>query len=354
MKHSLKYLHLSLSFLLAMTCVQVRADDSSNVLSAQTVGKSQEALLRKLAEELSPAFKEFSRDVYVYHWGDCRYQTNNNPAFPVNDEFARESVQRLILWTYRKDKRQGSDMMGMSYYASVDPVDTDMFGDCVSETRLPAKARFLDERGTTGFGSELSAMLQLEGCHETTLMAMFASGNSSPCHEIITRLALAARVSAVAYSYSGASAADCTTPEHQSAFILVNPTLAGEKYTKVFNPAHAPEDGAHETRSKIKGIYAEFAGTRRKPWPSLSASSPGDWIKEHLFGCNPDKYPEDKKTDPRATKAMPELDFNAKIPTWGVLPPIGDDCCNTASQPQDGIIKAKSALDPVVRALLNP
>ncbi|OFZ19509.1 MAG: hypothetical protein A2X94_00870 [Bdellovibrionales bacterium GWB1_55_8] len=350
----MKHLFVLIALLpIASITTQVRADSLGDVLSGQVVGKAQESLLRKLANELSPAFKELSRDVYVYHWGKCQYQTKNDPAFPANDAYAREVVQRLMLWTYRKDKSVSGNM-GTSYYASTDPVDTDVFGDCLTETRLPAKTRFLDQRNTGSFGYGLQLLLQREGCYASTLAKMFQAPNSDPCHEIITRLVLALGVSAVAYDYSGATAAECTSREHKGAFILVNPTLAGEKYTKVFNPAHAPNDGQHEDRSRIKGLVGKFAGLK-KMWPTLLASSAEEWIKDHVFGCNPEKYPEDKVTDPLDFKNLPELDFAARIPTWGVLPPIGDDCCDigAGTQPQDGIIKARAAFNPVIRALLN-
>ncbi|OFZ19513.1 MAG: hypothetical protein A2X94_00890 [Bdellovibrionales bacterium GWB1_55_8] len=337
---------------------EVRADGGDDdYLSNQAVGNSQERLLQKLADELSPAFKELTRDVYVYHWGDCRYQTQSDPAFHANDEFARESAQRLMLWTYRKDKHQGGNM-GTSYYASTDPVHTDSYGDCVTETRLPAKTRFLDERSSGYFSSELQTFLRTEGCHASSLDHMFRTRNSDPCHEIITRLVLALRVSAVAYEYSASSATECNAREHAGAFILVNPTLAGEKYTKAFNPAHAPQDGEHEARSRIKALSEKFGRYRGRLWSDLPSSVTEEWIKDHIFGCNPDKYPEDKRTDSNAKKAMPELDFDAKIPTWGVLPPIGDDpadCCNVIkrTQPQDGIIRSTAAIDAVTQALLN-
>ncbi|OFZ19512.1 MAG: hypothetical protein A2X94_00885 [Bdellovibrionales bacterium GWB1_55_8] len=361
MKYGLKYLHLSLSLLLAMTCLQARADGGDDdYLSNQAVGNSQERLLQKLADELSPAFKELTRDVYVYHWGSCQYQTQGDPAFHANDEYARESVQRLMLWTYRKDKHQGG-MMGTSYYASTDPVATQGYGDCVSETRLPAKARFIDERRSVSLSYELRSLLRSEGCYASTFSQMLAHANSEPCHELATRLLLVLRVSAVAYSYSAAAAMSCRPSEHHSAFILVNPTLAGEKYTKVFNPSHEPEDGQREARSRLKGVANQFSNGwgGRTLWSGMPASSAvDDWIKEHIFGCDPDKYPEDKWPDLNAKKALPELDFAAPIPTWGILPPIGDnpaDCCNIIkkTQPQDGVIRSTAAIDAVTQALLN-
>ncbi|OFZ19510.1 MAG: hypothetical protein A2X94_00875 [Bdellovibrionales bacterium GWB1_55_8] len=352
--------HVLLIFLqVALNGTQARAGDSdgsSDYLSAQVVGKSQEQLLRKLAEELSPAIKEFSRDVYVYHWGDCDYQNKNTPAFDANDEFALESVQRLILWTYRKDKNQGGNM-GTSYYASTDPVATQHYGDCLTETRLPRKARFLDDRRHILFSQELRAQLQSAGCYAYALTSMFTTQNSDPCHQIVTSLLLVLRISAVAYPYGAAHSGSCEAAEHQGAFILVNPTLADQKYTKAFSVFHVPNDGQNETRSRIKGVAESFTRSWFDTllWPDLPTSGSEEWIKDHLFGCNPDKYPEDKHVDPKATKALPDLDFAAKIPTWGVLPPIGDDCCNTieSSQPQDGIIRGRAAVDPVIQALLN-
>lgn len=361
----LQFALVSVLFSATLATTSFAAD--SSVYSDQTVGRKREALFKRMAEELSPAIKTFSRDVYVYHWGQCQYQaTGSKKDLTANDSNALQSVQRLILWNYRKDKNQGG-MLGTSYYVSTDPIATKGFGDCLSETRLPAKAKFMDERRPIRFSDELETLLRSEGCAwSRNLTDMLGHSNTNPCREIATQFLLALRVSAVSYQYYASRSNTCLNFEHFSAFILVNPSLAQEKYTKVFTPMDRPKDGADDDRARIKAVAKTF-GSASMFWPkrnwffgNLKSSNidADQWVKDHLFGCDPTKYPEDAFVDPTLKQPVQELDFDAKIPTWGVLPPIGDeatDCCKTANADlQNDINKAITAMDPALNAILSP
>lgn len=86
-----------------------------------------------------------------------------------------------------------------------------------------------------------------------------------------------------------------------------------------------------------------------KLWRNIGPSKIdiGEWSRDHLFGCDLTKHPEDKLPDSAIKRDLPKIDWTAQTPSWDNRHPMmGDE-----PDPCQHLAEENSLDAPVIDAL---